>query len=49
MTEMITEKMTETKRGLHIPESYVFITKSGYLRLHLPAFPGDVTVSDPDR
>ena len=38
--------MTETMTGLQVPESFVSVTGSGSVRLHLPAFPGPVTRSD---
>ena len=36
MTDIMTEMMTETMRGLKIPESLVSVTGSWCLRLHLP-------------
>ena len=40
MTDIMTEMMTETKRGLQVPESFVSVTGSGCLRLHLPLIHG---------
>ena len=36
MTEITTEIITETMTRLQIPESFVSVTGSGCLRLHLP-------------
>ena len=46
---MMTEMKTETIKGLQVPESFVTVTGSGCLRLHLPGLHVSVTGSDPDR
>ena len=46
MTEMMTETMKEKMTGLQVPESFVSVTGSGSVRLHLPAFPDPMTVTD---
>ena len=40
MTEIMTEIITETMTRLQIPESFVSVTGSGCLRLHLPLIYG---------
>ena len=40
MTEITTEIITETITRLQIPESFVSVTGSGCLRLHLPLIYG---------
>ena len=49
MIKMMTEMMTETLTGLQVPESFVSVTGSGCLSLHLPGLHVPVTGSDPVR